>query len=79
VGLGFFIFEISRSFSDTTLGPVSSPNKIPLPDNAQQSQETDTQVLDGIRTYNPSMKAVSDPHLIPCVHWDQQNKHKLIT
>jgi hypothetical protein len=54
VGQGLLITEASLSHSDT---PHSQR---PLPDNIQQSQETDFHSLGGIRTRNPSKPAAAD-------------------
>ena len=51
-------------------GRVIGPSHIPLPDNTQHSQETDVRAADGIRTRNPSKRAV-DPRLSPRGHWDR--------
>ena len=52
-------------------GRVISPTQRPLPDSAQHSQETHIHVKGGIRTQNPSMRAVADPRLRQRGHWDQ--------
>jgi hypothetical protein len=44
----------------------------PLPDNTQQSQETDIHNTFGIRTRNPSKRSVADPHLRSLGHSDRQ-------
>ena len=46
-------------------GRMISPSQRPLPDNTQQSQQTDTYALGGIRTRNPSRRATADPLLRP--------------
>ena len=42
-------------------GRVVSPTQITLRDNTQHSQETDLHAPGGIRTYNPSKQAATDP------------------
>jgi hypothetical protein len=49
---------------------VISPTQRPLPDNTQQSQETDIHAPGGIRTHDPSKRAAADPRLRPRSHWD---------
>jgi hypothetical protein len=43
----------------------------PLPDNTQDSQDTDVHALGGIRNYNPSKRAVADPRVILHGHLDR--------
>jgi len=52
-------------------GGVISSLQRPLPDNTQQSQQTDTHALCGIRTHNPSKRAAADLRLRPLGHWDR--------
>jgi hypothetical protein len=40
------------------------PSQRRLPDNTQQSQETDSQSLGGTRTRSPSKRVAADPCLI---------------
>ena len=47
------------------------PDAGPLPENTQQSQETNFHHLGGIRTCNPSKRAVADPRLRPRVQRDR--------
>jgi len=44
----------------------------PLSNNTKYSQETHIRAPDGIRTHNPSKRAVADPCLRPRGHWDRQ-------
>jgi hypothetical protein len=48
----------------------------PLPDNTQQSQETDFHVLAGVRIHNSSKRNAEDPHIRRRGYWDL---HKLWT
>jgi len=43
----------------------------PLPDNTQQSQQTNFHASGGIRTYNLSRRAAADLSLRPRGHWDR--------
>jgi hypothetical protein len=43
---------------------VIDPTQAPVPDDTQQSQETDVITLGGIRTTNPIKLAAADPRLI---------------
>jgi hypothetical protein len=45
----------------------------PLPDDTQHSQGKDIHAPYGIRTRNPSKRAVADPHLRPRGHWDRRS------
>ena len=49
-----------------------SPSQIPLPGNAQRLQQTYIHGPGGIRTRNPSKRAVADPRLRPGGHWDRR-------
>jgi len=40
------------------------PSQRPVPDNTQQSQETDILAAGGIRTRNPSKRAAAEPCLL---------------
>ena len=63
VGVGLLIIVASRSHSDTPLSPsgrVINPTQRPLPDNTQQSQQTDINAPGGIRTRKPSKGAAAD-------------------
>jgi hypothetical protein len=64
------IIEASRSRSDISHSVGISPSNRTLPDNTQHSQETDIHAPGGIRTQNPSKRAVADPRLILHWHWD---------
>ena len=57
-------------------GLVFSPTQRTLPDNTQQSQDTDIHNTCGIRTHNPNKRAVADPRLRPRGHWDRLIGHK---
>ena len=48
-----------------------SSSQRPLPDNTQQSQQTDIHSPGGIRTHNLSRRAVTDLRLRPRGHWDR--------
>ena len=78
VGYGLLIHEVSGSHTTTHRtryvfsGRVISPTQRPLPDNTQQSQETDIHDPGGIRTRNPSRRAAADLRLKPRGHWDRQ-------
>jgi hypothetical protein len=61
----------TRGAKDSS-GRGTSPSQRPLPDNTQQSQETDIHNAGGIRTHNPSKRAAVDPRLRPRGHWDRQ-------
>jgi hypothetical protein len=74
---GLLIAEVSRSYSDTlhsvgllwTSGqPVAETS---ARNNTQHPRETDLHVPCGIRTRNPSKRAVADPRLKPRGHWDR--------
>ena len=49
-----------------------SSSQRPLPDNTQQSQQTNFHVLGGIRTRDLSRRAVADLCLRPPGHWDRR-------
>ena len=53
-------------------GRVISPTQRTLPDNTQQSHDTNTHASSGIRTRIPSKRTTEDPHLRPRGHWDRQ-------
>ena len=50
---------------------VIIPKQRPLPDKTQHSKETDIHAPGGIRTRNPSKRAVADPSFRPRGHWDR--------
>ena len=52
-------------------GRVISPSQRPIPDNTQQSQETDIHAPGGNRTLNPSKGVAADPRLRQRGHWDR--------
>ena len=49
-----------------------SPSQRPLPDNTQQSQQTNIQALGGIRAHELSGRAAVDLRFRPRGHWDRQ-------
>jgi len=77
VGYDLPILEISRSHTMThrtqydSSGLLISSSQRPLPDNTQQSQETDIDSPGRIRTCNPSKRAAADPRLRPRGNWDR--------
>jgi len=52
-------------------GRAIIPTQRPLPDNIQQSLETDTHAPGGIRIHNSSKRAAADPRLRTRGHWDR--------
>jgi hypothetical protein len=56
----------------TTFGRMSSPKQRPLPDNTQQSQQTDIHAPGGIRTRYSSKRTAVDPRLRLRGQWDRQ-------
>jgi len=60
-------------------GKRIGPKQRPRPDNTQHSQETDTHVLAGMRTRNPSKRAATDPRLRPSGHQEYFRKWKIFT
>ena len=74
VGQGL-IHEVPRSHTTThhsrqdSSGRVISPSQRPLPDNTQQSQQTNIHAPGGIRTHNLSRRAAADPRLRRRGHW----------
>jgi hypothetical protein len=79
VGQDLLIFEALKSrhtsFSKNPLWSSDQPDAETLPDNTQQSQETDIHVPGGIRTRNPNIRAAAYPRLRPRRHGD---RHKLL-
>ena len=77
-GRGLLIHEVSRLYTTThhsrwdSSGRVISSSHRPLPNNTQQSQQTDIHVPGGIRTHNLSRRVAADIHLRPLGHWDRQ-------
>jgi hypothetical protein len=71
VGHGLLVIEVSRSHHTwwNSSGRVISSSQRPLPDNTQQSQETDIPASDGIQTRKPSKRTVADPRLRPPGRW----------
>jgi hypothetical protein len=67
VAISLFIIEVSRLHSDTPYLVVllwtSDRSDTEISTCQQQSQETDVHVPGGIRTHNPSKRAVADPRL----------------
>ena len=55
------IHHIRKDVSGRRIGPSQTP----LPDNTQQSQETDIYACCGIRTRNPCKRAAAEPRLRP--------------
>jgi len=49
--------------------------EIPLPDNTQHAQQTDTHVPGGIRKHNLSKQAAADLCLRPRGHWDRHTEY----
>jgi hypothetical protein len=81
VGQVLLIIEGSRSNSHTqthtTLGsdqPVAE-----TPTWQHTTFKSDIHAPDGIRTRNPSMRAVADPRLRPRDQWDRLKPHNLPT
>ena len=76
VGQGLLIHEVSMSHTTTrhiryiSSGRVIRASQRPLPDNTQQSQETDIHAPGGIRTHNLTWRAATDLHLRTRGHWD---------
>jgi hypothetical protein len=71
-GSGLIILEVSdHTRTHHSSGRVISSSQRPLPDNAQQSQETDIDTLGGIQTHNPSKRAAADPPLRTRGQWDR--------
>jgi hypothetical protein len=52
-------------------GRVTSAMQGALPDNTQNSQETDVHAPAGIRSHNPSKRAAADPRLRKRSYWDR--------
>jgi len=48
------------------------PSQRPLPDITQHSQDTDIYARGGIRTRNPSKRAVADKRIRLRGHWDER-------
>ena len=71
MGQGLLIHEVSRSHTTThhslqdSSERVISSSQRPLPDNTQQSRQTDIHAPGGIRTHNLSRGAAADPHHRP--------------
>jgi hypothetical protein len=67
------IIEVSRFHSDTPhsdpSGRVISLTQRPLPDNTQQSQETDIHATGGNPTHDPNKRAAADPQIRPRRQW----------
>jgi len=53
---------------------VINPSQRPVPNNTQQSQQTNIRAPGGIRTHNLSGRAAEDLLLRPRGHWDRQSK-----
>ena len=61
-----------HDYTQTLLWTSISPTKTPLPNNTQQSQETNIHASGGNRTLNPSMLPAADVCLRQGGHWDRQ-------
>jgi hypothetical protein len=61
----------TRHTQQDSSGRVISRTQRPLPDNTQQSQETDIRAPGGIRTHIPSKRAAADRRLRPRGHLDR--------
>jgi len=65
VGISLFVFEVSRSHSDTphSVGLLWTSDRPNTETSTcqQPSQETDAHVPGGIRTRNPNKRAAADP------------------
>jgi hypothetical protein len=72
-GFTITIIQIRHTRQDSS-GRVISPTQRSLPNNTQQSQETDIHVPGGIRTRNPSKRATIDPCLRQRGHWGRQGR-----
>jgi len=70
-GRGFTITLTSTYHTRWDSGRVISPTQRSLPDNTQDSQETDIHAPSGIRTLNPSKRAAADPRLGRRGDWDR--------
>jgi hypothetical protein len=68
-------FAITLSYTHHTRkdssGRVITPKQRHLPENAQHSNETDTNAPGGIGTSNSSKRAAANPCLGRCGHWDR--------
>jgi hypothetical protein len=76
---GLLIIEASRSHSGTphSVGLLWTSDQ-PEADTAfltQHSLETDIHAPCGIRTHNPSKRAVADPRLRPHGYWDPPKRY----
>jgi len=77
VSFRLHVFEVCRSHTKTrhsrqdSSGRVINPSQSPLPDNTQQSQQTNIHAPGGIRTHNLSRRAAEDLRLRPRGHWDR--------
>ena len=71
------ILDVSRSHTTThhslqhSSGRVINPSQRPLPDNTQNSQQTNIHATGGIRTHNLSKRGATDPRLRPRGHQDR--------
>jgi hypothetical protein len=73
VGQGFLTVEASGRYDFS--GRVISPSQRSVPDNTQQSQQTNIHAPGGTRTHSPSKQAAADPRLTPRGHWDRQRDY----
>jgi hypothetical protein len=75
-GHGLLNHEVSRSYTTThhsrwdSSGRVISSSHKPLPDNTQQSQQTNIHAPGGVRTQDLSRRAAVDLRLRRRGHWD---------
>ena len=78
VGQGLLIHEVSGSHTTThhsrydSSGRVISSSHTGIPDNTQQSEETNVHAPGGIRTHNLNRRGAADARLRPRGHWDRQ-------
>ena len=56
-----------------------SPSQRPLPDNKQQSQQTNIHAPDGFRTHDHSMRVAVDLRLRPRGYWDRPTTYLVVT
>ena len=81
VGHGLLIHEVSRPHTTThhsrcdSSGRVISASRRPLPDNTQNSQQTNVHSPRGIRNHNSSRRAAAD-RLRPRGHWGRHQDVK---
>ena len=71
VGQGFLIIGALRSHSVDSSARSNSPTQRPPPDNTKHSKQTDIHAPGGIRTRNPSKRAVANRRLRTRGPWDR--------